>query len=149
MAKIVRYEMRIVKVGSVREDVGNPAQIVTAPEHMIPIVHSFCNQEQECFVTVTLNCAGEVISARVNTVGLVNRALIDPREVFRGAIVDNAKSIIIAHNHPSGSLDPSPQDIAITTQIKQAGDVVGIQLLDHVIVTPSGAITSFRERGLI
>jgi DNA repair protein RadC len=68
--------------------------------------------------------------------------------VFADAITDRAASIICIHNHPSGSLDPSPQDIAITTQLKEAGSLLGIPLIDHIIVAKTGHL-SMRERGLI
>jgi DNA repair protein RadC len=68
--------------------------------------------------------------------------------VFADAITDRAASIICVHNHPSGSLDPSPQDIAITTQLKDAGVLLGIQLIDHIIVSKNGHL-SLRERGLL
>jgi len=121
---------------------------VTKPEDVIPFVAHLRDKRQEHFVCITLNGAGEVLGNRVITVGLLNHSLVHPREVFADAIVDRAASVICVHNHPSGSLEPSPQDIAITTQLKEAGQLVGIQLIDHIIVTRTGHI-SLRERGLI
>ncbi len=121
---------------------------VTKPEDVIPFVAHLRDKRQEHFVCITLNGAGEVLGNRVITVGLLNHSLVHPREVFADAIVDRAASVICVHNHPSGSLEPSPQDIAITTQLKEAGQLVGIQLIDHIIVTRNGHM-SLRERGLI
>jgi DNA repair protein RadC len=106
------------------------------------------DKRQEHFVCITLNGAGEVLDARIITVGLLNHSLVHPREVFADAITDRAASVICVHNHPSGSLEPSPQDIAITTQLKEAGLLLGIQLIDHIIVTKSGYL-SLKERGLL
>jgi len=125
-----------------------PEVKVTKPEDVIPLVAHLRDKRQEHFVCITLNGAGEVLGNRVITVGLLNHSLVHPREVFADAIVDRAASIICVHNHPSGSLEPSPQDIAITTQLKEAGQLVGIQLIDHIIVTRNGHV-SLRERGLI
>jgi DNA repair protein RadC len=121
---------------------------VTSPEDVLPLVAYLKEKRQEYFICLTLNGAGEIISNRVITVGLLNHSLVHPREVFADAITDRAASIICVHNHPSGSLDPSPQDIAITTQLKEAGSLLGIQLIDHIIVTKTGYL-SMKERGLL
>jgi DNA repair protein RadC len=121
---------------------------VTKPDDILPLVAHFRDKRQEHFCCITLNGAGEVLGNRIITVGLLNHSLVHPREVFADAITDRAASIICVHNHPSGSLEPSPQDIAITNQLKEAGSLVGIQLIDHVIITKTGHL-SMRERGLV
>jgi len=121
---------------------------VTKPDDILPLVAHLRDKRQEHFCCITLNGAGEVLGNRVITVGLLNHSLVHPREVFADAITDRAASIICVHNHPSGSLEPSSQDIAITAQLREAGSLVGIQLIDHVIVTKSGHV-SMRERGLV
>jgi DNA repair protein RadC len=121
---------------------------VTKPDDILPFVAHLRDKRQEHFCCITLNGAGEVLGNRVITVGLLNHSLVHPREVFADAITDRAASIICVHNHPSGSLEPSSQDIAITAQLKEAGSLVGIQLIDHVIVTKTSHL-SMRERGLV
>jgi len=121
---------------------------VTKPEDILPLVAHLRDKRQEHFICITLNGAGEVLGNRVITVGLLNHSLVHPREVFADAITDRAASIICVHNHPSGTLEPSSQDIAITTQLKEAGSLIGIHLVDHVIVTRTGHL-SLRERGLL
>ena len=143
--RITSYDLMIVKNTRdmiVCEGTGK----VCTPADVLPVLEPIRGAEQEHFVVITLNGAGEVINTRVITIGLLNHSLVHPRETFRGAILDNAASVIIAHNHPSGSLDPSPQDLAITEQLKTAGSYIGIQVLDHIIVTKTG-YTSLRERG--
>ena len=125
-----------------------PVEKITRPDDILPCLSDIRGKLQEHFVCVTLNGAGEVINNRVVTIGLLNHSLVHPREVFADAITDHAASIIVAHNHPSNSLEPSPQDIAITAQLKEAGALLGIQLLDHLIVTKTGHL-SMRERGLV
>jgi DNA repair protein RadC len=121
---------------------------VTRPEDILPLVAHLREKRQEHFVCIALNGAGEVLGNRVITVGLLNHSLVHPREVFADAITDRAASVICVHNHPSGSLEPSSQDIAITTQLKEAGAILGISLIDHIIVTRTGYV-SMRERGLV
>ena len=82
---------------------------------------------------ISLNGANEVIAVRTVSVGLVNRALVHPREVFADPITDRASAVIVAHNHPSGNLAPSQDDFDVTHQLKEAGKTLGIKLLDHLI----------------
>lgn len=121
---------------------------VTRPEDILPLVEQYRREKQEYFITITLNGAGEVLGNRVITKGLLNHSLVHPREVYADAITDRAASIICVHNHPSGSLEPSSQDIAITVQLKEAGAIIGITLIDHIIVTKTGHV-SMKERGLV
>jgi DNA repair protein RadC len=132
---------------------GAPAESsikVTKPQDILTlaIVADVRDKRQEHFVCITLNGAGEVLDSRIITVGLLNHSLVHPREVYADAITDRAASVICVHNHPSGSLEPSPQDIAITAQLREAGLLLGIQLIDHIIVTKSGYL-SMKERGLL
>ena len=121
---------------------------IQKPDDILPLVAEWRDKKQEYFVCLTLNGAGEVLNTRIITVGLLNHSLVHPREVFADAIADRAASIICVHNHPSGSLEPSSQDIAITRQVQEAGSLLGIQLLDHIIITKTG-FCSMKERGLL
>src|SRR4030042_2893939 len=121
---------------------------VARPEDILPHIAYLKDKRQEHFVCITLNGAGEVLGIRTITLGLLNHSLVHPREVFADAITDRAASIICVHNHPSGSLEPSSQDIAITNQLREAGLLLGIQMIDHIIVSKKGHL-SLRERGLI
>ena len=134
--------------GGYNPDNKNGSLKVTEPGHVLPLVEEIRGKKQEYFVCVTLNGAGEVLATRTVTVGLLNHSLVHPREVFADAITDRAASIICVHNHPSGSLEPSSQDIMITKQLIDSGTILGIRVLDHVIVTRQGYL-SMRERGLI
>jgi DNA repair protein RadC len=82
--------------------------------------------------------------------GSLNQSIVHPRETFKSAILANSSAIILAHNHPTGDLTPSSEDIAITRRLKEAGDLLGIRVLDHIIVdTDSGDCQSFAEIGLL
>ncbi|NLZ29341.1 MAG: DNA repair protein RadC [Methanomicrobiales archaeon] len=119
---------------------------VGRPEDVLPLVSKWRDKKQEYFICITLNGAGEVIKCRVITIGILNQSLVHPREVFSEAITDRAASVILVHNHPSGTLDPSSQDISITRQLVEAGSILGIRVLDHIIVTKKSHV-SLRELG--
>lgn len=121
---------------------------IKSPEDIIPLVHAYTLQQQEHFICITLNGCQEVINMRVVSVGTINRTLIHPREVFAEAIKERASGIIVCHNHPSGIVEPSDNDIIITDRLIQAGDVLGIKLLDHIIIASTGFF-SFLEQDLI
>lgn len=107
-------------------------KIVNAPD-VFPLIRHMADRRQEQFLCISLNGAHEVIHIRTVSVGLVNRALVHPREVFADPITDRASAVIVAHNHPSGNLSPSADDLTITHQLKAAGETLGITLLDHII----------------
>jgi DNA repair protein RadC len=101
-------------------------------------------ERQENVVVVTLDSANHIINKHRVTKGLVNEGPFHPREILRHAILDNAVSIIVAHNHPSGNTEPSEQDIAITRAIIAAGKIMQIPCLDHIVISRSG-YTSIRR----
>lgn len=100
--------------------------------------------EQERFMVILLDGSNAVIESVVVTVGLVNQSQVHPRETFRPAVAQNAVSIILAHNHPSGNLEPSESDLAATRRLAEAGRLLGIPVMDHVIVASTG-FKSIRE----
>ena len=106
------------------------------------------NKKQEHLLCLTLDGANRLINKHLVTIGLLNQSLVHPREVFAPAIEERANSIILVHNHPSGTLEPSTEDKRITSKIKKVGDLVGIKLLDHIIITKH-AYRSFKEKGKI
>ncbi len=122
--------------------------VIQKAQDVLPLVSYIANKKQEYFLCISLNGANEVIGNRVVTVGLLNTNQVHPREVFADAISDRAASIILVHNHPSGVLKPSPDDLATTRQLVDAGRILGIPVLDHIIVTRKGYL-SFKERGLM
>lgn len=121
---------------------------VAMPKDVFPLISHFADRKQEYFICISLNGAHEVISARRVTQGLVNRTVVHPREIFADPITDRACAIVVAHNHPSGNIEPSKEDIDITSRLREAGDILGIPLLDHIVFSTS-AYFSFVEHGLI
>lgn len=122
--------------------------VVRKAQDVLPFVSHVATKKQEHFLCVSLNGANEVMGSRVVTIGLLNSSQIHPREVFADVIADRAAAVILVHNHPSGVLDPSPDDIAVTNRMLAAGKILGIAVLDHIIVTRNGYF-SFQEKGLI
>jgi len=119
---------------------------ISFPADALPLIQHYADRKQEHFICISINGANEVITSRVVSVGLVNRTQVHPREVFADPITDRASAIIVAHNHPSGGLTPSKEDIEITKQLKAAGETLGIKLLDHIIFHQRGYY-SFLEHG--
>lgn len=99
------------------------------------------NKKQEYLVCLTLDGANRLIAKRVITIGTLTSSLVHPREVFADAITDRAASIIVAHNHPSGRLVASAEDKEVTERLVSVGEMVGIDVIDHIIVAPTGSIS--------
>jgi len=111
---------------------------IQIPADALPMLDRFTDRKQEHFLTLSLNGAHEVIVVRTVSVGLVNRTMVHPREVFAGPLTDRAAAVILAHNHPSGSLNPSTEDDEITRRLVEAGQTLGIPVLDHVVFGSTG-----------
>ncbi len=121
---------------------------ITEAKDVLPFVHAIREKRQEYFVCLSLSGAHEVIQNRVVTVGLLDSNQVHPREVFADPLTDRAAAVIFAHNHPSGNLTPSPEDIALTRRLVDAGRLLGINVLDHLIVTKRGYI-SLKQQGYL
>jgi len=127
--------------------VNEPVRI-SEPKDALPLLTDIMSKQQEYFVCISLNGANEIIEKRIVTVGLLDMTQVHPREVFADVIADRAASVIIAHNHPSGELRPSQNDLNVHKQLVEAGKILGIKVLDHLIVTKKG-YCSFQEEGFL
>ena len=123
-------------------------QRIQSPADIFNLIRHHADRRQERFLCLSLNGAHELLAARIVTIGLVNRTIVHPREVFADPILDRASAIAVAHNHPSGNLLPSAEDNEITQRLKTAADILGISFLDHVIFSET-CFFSFRQEGLI
>ncbi len=106
----------------------------------------YTTKKQEYFISITLDGASHIIEKRVLFIGTLNQSLVHPREVFADAIADRAAGIIVAHNHPSNTPTPSDADRAITKRLQEVATLIGIEFLDHVILTKD-SYYSFNEEG--
>ncbi len=114
---------------------------ISTPSDIYPLIRHYATRMQEHFLSICLNGAHEVLSVNVCSIGLVNRTIVHPREVFTEAVRQRSTAILVAHNHPSGNLEPSPEDKDVTRRLKQAGDILGIKVLDHLIFSEDGYLS--------
>jgi len=129
-----------------RRHIAKGRLVVREAADALPYLQSIRGKKQEHFACLSLNGANEVIESRIVTVGLLDTNQVHPREVFSDPIGDRAAAVLVAHNHPSGTLEPSPEDLALTRRLVKAGELLGIRLLDHLIVTADGYL-SLKEAG--
>lgn len=110
--------------------------VIKEPGDIITFLYEFYSDltDTENFTVLALDSSHRVISVRVVSQGTVSRTLVHPREIFRNAIIDNSFAVILVHNHPSGICLPSVADIEMTKRMKDAADIVGIRLVDHIIL---------------
>ncbi|MDR2020200.1 MAG: DNA repair protein RadC [Treponema sp.] len=106
---------------------------IKSPSDIYAIIRHHADRRQERFICLSLNGAHEVLAERIVTIGLVNRTIVHPREVYADPLLDRASAVIVAHNHPSGQLEPSTEDDEITARLKAAADILGLYFLDHLI----------------
>lgn len=110
-------------------------EIVLTPEKVFELCEDIRSSRKEHFVAFYLNSRGALIVREVISIGILDASLVHPREVFEPALRHGAAAIIVAHNHPSGNHEPSAADRAVTAVLKEAGKLLGIDLLEHIIVT--------------
>ena len=118
------------------------------PQDVLPFTKNIVKKGQEHFMVLYLNGQHSVISKKIISIGTANRTIVHPRDIFAEAVKKNAVAIIIVHNHPSGNPQPSTEDTQITERIKNAGDIMGISLLDHMVVCKNGYY-SYLEKGAL
>jgi DNA repair protein RadC len=124
-----------------------PSVHIANPDDILSLLREHAAAETERLLVLTLDSAHNVLSSCIATMGLVNRTITHPREVFRRAIVDNAVGIVVAHNHPSGQLQASEEDKDVFRSLRDAGEIIGIRIVDFVILAKDG-VYSFRKEGL-
>ena len=127
---------------------GNSLHAITSITDILPVIQELRTKNREHLVALYLNTRNHLIEKQTISIGSVTEGIVHPREVFSPALKLNAVHIILSHNHPSGDPSPSLDDIAITKRLIKAGKLLGIELLDHVIVSKENHY-SFREDGLI
>jgi DNA repair protein RadC len=123
-------------------------QRIRHPQDIFNLIRHHADRRQERFLCLSLNGAHETLAIRIVTIGLVNRTIVHPREVFADPLLDRASAVIVAHNHPSGILEPSEEDHEITLRLRKAADILGIAFLDHLIFSEN-AWFSYNQAGLL
>ena len=125
-----------------------PAALLLSPEQVATELKDIRNHKKEHFVIFYLDSRNNEVKREIISVGTLNASIVHPREVFEPAIQHNANAVIVAHNHPSGDPEPSDEDKILTNRLVEAGKILGIELLDHVVVTGDKHL-SFKKKGLI
>ena len=149
MAKIMtKYRLELVKEESHKYEVETR---ISCPKDIYEVLTKVCRIQcnaEEVFILITLNTKNIVTGYFEVHRGTINTSLVHPREVFKRALLNNASNIMVAHNHPSGDPNPSKEDIQITERLKEAGNLLGINLLEHIIVGDDKYI-SLKEKGVL
>src|SRR6185369_15951577 len=120
----------------------------TAPLQIFQMFTFLMEETKEVFITLHLDGKNRVICVDLVSIGSLNQSIVHPREVFKTALLSNAAAVLLIHQHPTGDPTPSSEDIAITRRLKEAGELLGLKVLDHIIVGESEYL-SFVERGLL
>ena len=146
----IAKRINIVSIKMVKESsfLYQTRQILSPKDAYEMIKEQLEGLDREQFIIACLNTKNEPTNITVVSVGSLNKAIVHPREVFKTAILSNAASIMAFHNHPSGETTPSQQDIQLTNRLYEAGELLGIKLLDHLIIG-DGTFTSLKEKGYL
>ena len=146
MRFIPRFDVRLVRDGRVAT---LEPTIIRRPEDTLPVLEAELSElGYEKFIALALNTKNHVTAVLPVSSGSLNASIVHPRELFQRAILANCASLILAHNHPSGDPAPSPEDIALTRKLIDAGLLLDIPVLDHIVLG-YGRYVSFKERGLL
>lgn len=149
MSKEQRKRIDIVKVKLVKESsILYEQRRINSPSVASNLMETFLDGlDREELIVLSLDTKNQPTTINVCSRGSINSSIVHPREVFKTAILSNAASIIIGHNHPSGDTTPSNEDLSITKRLIDAGKILGINLIDHIIIGSDGDYTSLKERG--
>ena len=145
MNRITSLSLQVVKEKNVLYETNK----INNPSNIVEILRLFelDKQSEENLIMLALDTKNKVLGYFTISIGTLNSSLVSPREIFKRAMLVNANSIILAHNHPSGDCTPSTEDIQATKRIKECGKILGIELLDHIIIGDYGNYKSLREIG--
>jgi len=147
MKRINFYSLKMVKEGSTLYEtavIKSPVEVYQAAKQLLAL-HE---EPEEHFCIFCLNTKNKIVGVHTISIGSLNVSIVHPREVFKAAMLNNASGIICLHNHPSGDPEPSREDIETTRLLVEAGEIMGIKVLDHVIISEQGYL-SMKERCLI
>ncbi|MGE6489789.1 JAB domain-containing protein [Paenisporosarcina sp. NPDC076898] len=145
--EIVRIKQEIREVEEAYTSL-MPKQIRSPKDAIEFIKAMIAEEDREVFLVLCVNVKNQVTAVHKSHVGSLNASIVHPREVFKSAILNNAGSILVAHNHPSGNCQYSPEDIEVSKRLMEAGEIMGIEVLDSIIVSHEDGI-SLKEKGVL
>jgi len=142
--------MNAFKICMVKEsDVDYPDVKISSPQMVADLVAKYTGApDREMFIVLAINTRNKIAGIHTVSVGSLDTSIVHPRELFKFAILANAASIIVAHNHPSRDTTPSGDDIELTKRLQKAGEILGIDVLDHLILGYDGNYLSMKDRSL-
>ena len=151
--RTVKFKMikAVYETLTVKEEITNYLKTgtrFTAPRQVFDTFSFLMKETKEMFITLHLDGKNRIIVMDLVSIGSLNQSIVHPREVFKTACLSNAAALILIHQHPTGDPSPSSEDIAITRRLKEAGEIMGIKVLDHIIIGQDDYL-SFVERGLL
>ena len=144
LKKHLKYKIPQIKLAIIREPASQPMPAICTPDDLEQYLEPMKHLSEEHFVALHLNAKNQISGYHVVSHGTVSASLVHPREVFKAALLSNAYCIVVAHNHPAGSTEPSREDLETTKQLVAAGRLLGVLILDHLIVTYR-EVSSIRE----
>jgi DNA repair protein RadC len=150
--KPTHYRIPVYKVALVRESTLSQLQRpqIRSAAHAAEILSTYlAGADREHLVVMLLNSKNRIIGINTVSVGHLSSSIAHPREILKPAILANAAALVLGHNHPSGEVTPSAEDVEITKRVFAAGDLLGIRLLDHLIIAEDGRWYSFQEDGVL
>lgn len=144
----MKNELDVVNIRLVKEPSLYSTKPLNSPEAVLELMaEEMSLYDREVLCILNLKANSQVINMNIVSVGTINSALVNPREIFKSSILSNACAIIAIHNHPSGNIMPSREDVNITKRLKMSGAILGIDLLDHIIIGgTSGEMYSFKSK---
>ena len=145
-----RFDRYTVRIALVREPQApsQRAPLLDRPEVVYELFRPLASLDRECVAVAMLDARNRLVGIHAVHVGTTTHSVVGPGEVFKAAILANARGIVIVHNHPSGDPNPSEDDMELTRRLKTAGQTLDIHVLDHVVVAHDGYV-SLRQRGVI
>ena len=151
MQTVDPIKIDIVKIQMIKDGTIEYGKMpITSPQALAELGLKFLkNADREMFILICLNSKNCVNCIHLVSIGTLDRAIVTPREILKTALLSNAASIAFVHNHPSGDVAPSPEDIHLTKTLASCSDLFDIRFLDHVIVADDGRYTSFLEKNLL
>ncbi len=148
MKVFTKYKLELIKEESHKYEVDTK---ISKPQDLVDVLNLVCrinNNTEEVMLLLTLNTKNVITGWFEVSRGSIDTSIVHPREIFKRALTNNATSIVVAHNHPSGDPNPSKEDINITNRLKECGKLLGINLIDHIILGDEKYV-SLKEKGII
>jgi len=144
-------EIQVVNIRMVKEPSLYSTEKITSPEDVKKVIaKELATYDREVFAVLNLKTNGQPINLNICSVGTLDASVVSPREVFKSTILSNSAAFVAIHNHPSGSLNPSQEDIDVTKRLLSCSELLGVKMLDHIIVAgETGDIFSFKSEGLL